>query len=198
MITNEDDRPRRSRTARWSAIAIGVVVAALLGVLATRDTATDRAARSPLLGTIAPDFTGPSVLDPSTTFTLAEQRGKFVLVNFFASWCVPCAIEHPELNSFAEAHKASGDAELVSVVFQDPLQDVKTFFAKRGGNWPVLDSDRAAVDYGVTGVPETFLVDPNGYVIAKWSRAVKQAEIEKVMAEALAPTEADVTARSSP
>ena len=186
-----EESPQRSRTALWSAVAVGVVVVALLAVLATRDTAKDRATRSPLLGLAAPDFSGTSVLD-AKPFALADQRGKFVVLNFFASWCVPCAIEHPELAAFAKAHDAKGDAQLVSVVYSDPLPDVKQFFAKRGGNWPVLDSDRTAVDYGVTGVPETFLIDPDGYVVAKWSRAVKQAEIERVMAEAKAASTTSV------
>jgi cytochrome c biogenesis protein CcmG/thiol:disulfide interchange protein DsbE len=176
--------PRRSRTARWSALGVGVIVVALLAVLATRDTAKDRAARSPLLGTVAPAFSGPSVVGDNT-FSLADQRGRFVVLNFFASWCVPCAVEHPELLSFANAHADAGDAEVVSVVFQDELEDVKAFFAKRGGSWPVIDSDRTAVDYGVTGVPETFLIDPRGYVVAKWSRALKQRELEQVMKDAI-------------
>lgn len=171
-------RPRR--LALVAAITVGVVVAGLLIVLSTRGPATDQAQRSPLVGQIASNFEGQSVLD-STRFSLAENRGRFVLVNFFASWCVPCAIEHPELKSFDDAHVAHGDARLVSVVFQDRLEDVRTFFAKRGGSWPVLDSSRTAVDYGVTGVPETFLVDPDGTIIAKWSRSVKRAEIERVM-----------------
>ena len=192
----DEPEARRSRTALWSAIAVGVVVVAFLGVLATRDTAKDRAARSPLLGLAAPDFSGRSVLD-SKPFALADQRGKFVVLNFFASWCVPCAIEHPELAAFAKAHAATGDAELVSVVFQDPLEDVRAFFARRGGNWPVLDSDRAAVDYGVTGVPETFLIDPNGFVVAKWSRAIKQSEIESVMRQAVSAEASTVAGSGS-
>ena len=194
----DDVAPRRTTsTARWAAIGVGVVVIALLGVLFTRKSAIDRATRSPLLGTIAPDFAGTSVLDPTTRFSLADtlsgEKHPFVVLNFFASWCVPCAIEHPQLNAFAKAHAAAGDATVVSVVFQDQADDVKNFFAARGGSWPVLDSDRTAVDYGVTGVPETFLIDPDGVVIAKWNGAIKRSALEQAMKDYVSVNSAGAT-----
>lgn len=185
------------RTARYTALGVAAVVAALLAVLATRPSANDRVSRSPLLGKLAPDFSGPSVVG-NGQFALADHQNQFVVLNFFASYCVPCAIEHPELDAFQKAHAKTGDATLVSVVFQDQIDDVKAFFARRGGNWPVLDSDRVAVDYGVTGVPETYLIAPQGVVVAKWNGSLKKANIEKVMAQYLGQADGGSSTETKP
>src|SRR3546814_14950931 len=75
--------------------------------------------------------------------------------------------EHPELVAFDEAHREAGDAAVVSVTYDDRTDDAKEFFAKRGGDWPVVDDpeNSIGVAYGVARVPETFLVAPNGLVV---------------------------------
>src|SRR3546814_7865580 len=90
---------------------------------------------------------------------MADWRGRWVAVNFFSSWCTPCIQEHPELVAFDEAHREAGDAAVVSVTYDDRTDDAKEFFAKRGGDWPVVDDpeNSIGVAYGVARVPETFL-----------------------------------------
>src|SRR3546814_13287930 len=77
--------------------------------------------------------------------------------------------EHPELVAFDEAHREAGDAAVVSVTYDDRTDDAKEFFAKRGGDWPVVDDpeNSLGVAYGVARVPETFLVAPNGIVVER-------------------------------
>jgi cytochrome c biogenesis protein CcmG/thiol:disulfide interchange protein DsbE len=154
--------------ARWIAVAVGCVVAVFFAVLATRQPAASRQASSPLLGHAAPEITGQSVLD-GRQVRLSESKGRFVLVNFVASWCVACAEEHGDLVAFSQRHVASGDAQVLGVVFDDRDADVRRFFEKHGGDWPVVsDSEgRVALDYGVRGPPESFLIDTNGFVISK-------------------------------
>jgi len=154
--------------ARWIALAVGCVVAVFFAVLATRQPAASRQASSPLLGHPAPDISGQSVLD-GRPVRLSESRGRFVLVNFVASWCVACAEEHGDLIAFSQRHRAAGDAEVLGVVFDDRDADVRRYFEKRGGDWPVVSDPegRVALDYGVRGPPESFLIDSNGFVISK-------------------------------
>ncbi|MGH9183855.1 MAG: TlpA family protein disulfide reductase [Acidimicrobiales bacterium] len=177
--------PRRGRVALMGAVGVGVVLALLIGVLATREPSTTKLADSPLVGRPAPEISGPSLLD-GRSFALSGERGRFVLVNFFATWCVPCRIEHPELVRFSQAHREAGDAKVVSVVFSDKASDVEAFFAERGGDWPVVDDPvgRVALDWGVSGVPESYLVGPEGVVRAKVVGGVRADELEALLARA--------------
>jgi cytochrome c biogenesis protein CcmG/thiol:disulfide interchange protein DsbE len=140
----------------WIALAVAVVLGGLMVVLFTRPPASARLVKSPLVGRIAPD-----------TFSIDAQRGRFVLVNYFATWCRPCQEEHDDLVRFAEAHP--DDARVISVVFSDDADDVERFFDERGGDWPVIRDDDGAIAtaWGVARVPESYLVAPNGRVVGK-------------------------------
>ena len=175
MVTSPTPRST-GPSIKMIAIGVAVVLTAFIGVLATRKTqSNDRASR--VLGQAAPQITGISLLD-GKPFDLQAQQGKFVVVNYFATWCPPCVIEHPELVKFSEAHPEVG---MVSVVFQDNVDGVRKFFAKRGGTWPVIDSERAAVDFGVRGVPETYLISPAGQLIFQTNGGVTQKALEKAI-----------------
>jgi cytochrome c biogenesis protein CcmG/thiol:disulfide interchange protein DsbE len=100
-------------------------------------------------------------------FDLARRKGSWIVLNFFNSTCVPCLAEHPVLVAFAQAEGARVEpAELYTVVNDDDDDAVRTFFTENGGDWPKLrDSDGAiAVAFGVAKVPETWIIDPNGFV----------------------------------
>ncbi len=179
---------RRRHTARNTALSLGVVVVLLVAVLATSDSAGSRLGQSPLLGRPAPALAGPSLLAADATFDLTAQSGRWVLVNFFATWCVPCQAEHPDLLRFSAAHSGEGDARVVSVVFSDDADDVARFFEEQGGTWPVLDDavGRIALEWGVTGVPESFLVGPDGTVRAKVTGGIDYDRLEDLLAQARA------------
>jgi cytochrome c biogenesis protein CcmG, thiol:disulfide interchange protein DsbE len=183
---------RNGPSIKMIAIGIAVVLALFIGVLATRKThSNDRASR--VLGQAAPQITGISLLD-GKPFDLQAQQGKFVVVNYFATWCPPCVIEHPQLVKFSEAHPEVG---MVSVVFQDNADGVRKFFAKRGGSWPVVDSERAAVDFGVRGVPETYLISPAGQLIFQTNGGVTQKALEKAI-KRNSPVTVGATAATTP
>src|ERR1041385_3523805 len=97
--------------ARWIAVAMGVVTIALVGVLATRPSPEPALPNSPLLGKPAPEIVGTS-LDGSAV-RLSALRGRYVLVNFFASWCVSCIQEHDDLIRFSRSHSTAGDAQVL-------------------------------------------------------------------------------------
>jgi cytochrome c biogenesis protein CcmG/thiol:disulfide interchange protein DsbE len=180
---------RRRRLAPLVAIPVAVVMVLLVILLATGDGAADRLEKSPLVGQPAPAVTGVTLTNES--FTLDRVRGQWVVVNFFGSWCTPCIQEHPELVSFQNAHRGAGDATVVSVAFADSPTNVREFFEKRGGDWPILskDTNGIAVNYGVVKVPETYLVSPTGLVVAKLVGGVTAARLDGLIARfTTAPT----------
>jgi cytochrome c biogenesis protein CcmG, thiol:disulfide interchange protein DsbE len=176
----EDDGtggPATGRVGLVVSAVVAVLVVALVVVLATREPATERRTDSPLLGKVAPALVGETL--DGGSFDIDDHRGQWVVVNFFATWCAPCREEHPELVAFDEAHRTAGDAAVVSVVYDDRVDDVRDFFAERGGEWPVIvDGGLAAVGYGVVGVPETYLVAPSGFVVQKYTGGVTQDAIQ--------------------
>ena len=158
-------RPTR-RAVTLVALAVAAVVAVLVVFLSLGDPQ-----RGALIGRSAVGQPAPPILGVTLTgdvFDLDAQRGRWVVVNFFATWCAGCIIEHPELVEFSERH-AAGDAVVVTVAFDDSPGAVRSFFERAGGDWPVLAGGVGSVpvDYGVTAVPETYLVSPAGYVVDK-------------------------------
>jgi cytochrome c biogenesis protein CcmG/thiol:disulfide interchange protein DsbE len=171
------------RTALVVAAVIAVLAVLLVAVLATRDPSVERVTKSPLIGKLAPVTRGPTL--DGDTFDLAGERGRWVVVNFFATWCVPCLEEHPELAAFSASHAAKGDASVVSVLFDDDPDKARDVFAKRGGDWPVVIDDEGAIGvaYGVARVPESFLVAPDGTVVQRLVGGVKAAQLDRLLAQ---------------
>jgi cytochrome c biogenesis protein CcmG/thiol:disulfide interchange protein DsbE len=180
---DDTDVPRRGRTALVISLVMAVVLGAFVFVLATREPATDRETESPLLGKVAPALSGETL--DGASFDIDDHPGRWVVVNFFATWCVPCRTEHPQLDAFDRAHRERGDAVLVSVLYSDRTDTARDYFAENGGDWPVVldDNGRVALSYGVSAVPETYLVAPDGRVFVKLIGGVTQSGIEQLMDE---------------
>ena len=174
---------KRGHLALGGAVAVGLVVTLLVVVLATSPPATDRIAKSPLVGHPAPGISAKTITGDS--FDLSRYDGEWVLVNFFATWCVPCRQEHPQLRQFASEHANRGDAAVVSVMVNDDAATVKEFFAQHGGTWPVLVDPQAsiALNYGLVKVPESYLITPNGDVAAKINGGVTAKGLDRVIAD---------------
>ncbi len=104
-----------------------------------------------------------------------------MLVNFFASWCVPCQHEQPQLVKFANE---PGHA-VVGVLYEDTTGPAGTFLADNGGTWPALaDDGQHALDWGVRGPPESYLLNPDGIVLAKFVGEVSADRLDQLVAEA--------------
>ena len=173
---------RRRGPVFFVALGVAVVLAVFVGVLATREPSQDRQTQSPLVGEVAPAVRGTS-LTTGEAFDLDSLRGEWVVVNFFATWCVPCRVEHPELLSFSRRHTQLGDAAVVSVVFDDDPDEVRQYFQDNDSTWPVIDGSGSGVilDYAVAQVPESFIVSPTGYVVAKVSGGVTSVGLDQLL-----------------
>ena len=187
------DVPRSRRGFAFvAALAAAAVLVPFIFVLATRDPATDRSTDSPLVGRAAPPIM-TTTLD-GEPFDLDRLRGQWVVVNFFATWCTPCRVEHPELVAFSAEHEEAGDATVVSVVFDDQPENVAEFFAEQGGDWPVVDGGGVILDWAVAQVPESFIVAPSGLVAAKVVGGVTQAGLDALIADLAGQPTRDTTA----
>ena len=156
---------RKRPFAPFVAGAVGVLMAAFLLMLAFADVGGSDSADSPLLGKPAPEV--KSTLIDGGNFDLARRKGSWVVLNFFNSTCVPCRQEHPMLVDFAAEQQGSDDpVEIYTVVNDDSDTAVKAFFAANGGDWgKVRDDDGAiSVAFGVAKVPESWVIDPDGFV----------------------------------
>lgn len=116
------------------------------------------------VGDRAPDKELSRLAQPGTG-EIADYRGKWVLVNFWASWCIPCRQEAPALEEFQRQH-GGAKFTVVGIDTRDLTDDGRAFAEKYGLSYPQLrDGDGgAAHDFGTTGVPENFLLDPTGTV----------------------------------
>ena len=134
-----------------------------------------------LVGKPLPDVTLPALEDGRPVRLLdAAAVGGPVLVNVFASWCAPCEVEAPVLMDL----KAKG-VKLVGVAYKDAPDNTKAFLGRVGDPYVkrLVDRDgRAGIELGVTGVPETYLVDGDGMILAKYPAPLSQADAKAVLA----------------
>ena len=181
----ESQTRRRSRrrliVAAWLLAGVAAALALLTINIAGPSTAVD----TPIVGRPAPAF-DLETLDGGR-LSLADLRGSPVVVNFWASWCIPCREEAPLLTAAAEEYEAQG-LRVVGIVYQDSPESARDFMGRYGQTYPgLLDPDgRTAIDYGVFGIPETFFVDRTGVVRSRQVGPVTEEGLRKEI-EAVLP-----------
>lgn len=145
---------------RYLPLGIFVVIAAFLAIGLFLDP---REVPSPLINKPAPAFSLPQLHQPTQTISRDDMKGKVWLLNVWASWCVACREEHPVLVEFAR----TGTVPIVGLNYKDERRDGLRWLAQFGDPYQLSAFDydgRIGIDYGVYGVPETFLIDKNGVI----------------------------------
>jgi cytochrome c biogenesis protein CcmG/thiol:disulfide interchange protein DsbE len=163
--------------------AVAVVLAGLFFILISADSSDGDTAGSPLLGQPAPAAVGQFA--DGTPFELSRRKGSWVVLNFFTHNCVPCIREHPDLIEFVDQQRALGvdGAEFYSIVRDSTVDEVEAFFEQRGGDWPIVyDTEFEFVNqFGVALVPETWIIDPNGFVRRRIITEVDAGGLSRLM-----------------
>jgi cytochrome c biogenesis protein CcmG/thiol:disulfide interchange protein DsbE len=175
-----------SRLPRWWLAAAAVVplalIALLAGVLAISSGALAPALR---VGDPAPEF-ALADLDGEPV-RLSDHAGQVVLVNFWASWCLPCVDEFPLLDEALAAHADEG-LVVIGIVYRDRSEAARDFAAGFGADWPLaMDPGEQVADrYGVFGPPESWVIGRDGRVTSRQIGPYDAAALEAAIAEALA------------
>jgi cytochrome c biogenesis protein CcmG/thiol:disulfide interchange protein DsbE len=152
-----------------------LVLVVFLGVGLQRDP---REVPSPLIGQSAPAFTAPTLDRPDRVFASQDLLGHVWVFNVWASWCAPCRQEHPQLMALQRA----GVARLVGLNYKDKPQDAQRMLLRDGDPFDVnvIDTDgKVGINYGVYGVPETYVVDAKGVIQLKHTGPITPADLEK-------------------
>lgn len=148
-------------------IMVAVALLALVAVLALAFRRDPQDIRTGTVGQPAPSF-DLERLDAPGRIRMADLSGKVVVVNFFASWCVPCKEEAPALVHVWERYEKS-DVAFVGIAYQDAPDAAKAFHERLGQTWPAaVDADgHTAIAFGVFGVPETYFIRPDGVIAGR-------------------------------
>lgn len=143
-------------------LPLGVFVV-LVGFLAVGLTLNPREVPSPLVGKAAPPFTLPQLHDQTKTFSPSDLAGQVWLLNVWASWCSGCREEHPVLMRMAQA----GTVPIYGMDYKDTRDEALTWLRRHGNPYSLTAVDEAGrigIDYGVYGVPETYVIDKQGVI----------------------------------
>ena len=196
----------------WRRAVIGAGVALpIIALLAYGMTVDPKALPSTLPGRPAPEF-ALRVMDsaPPDTVRLSEQRGAVVVLNFWASWCLECRVEHSDLSLAATTYAPRG-VKFYGVLYSDSEGNGRNWIRDMGGQaYPALvdDRSRTAIGYGLYGVPETFVIDQQGRVVHKQIGPITARQLANILEPLLAeapvgpietePGDAPVGASSAP
>jgi cytochrome c biogenesis protein CcmG/thiol:disulfide interchange protein DsbE len=168
----------RSRTLKFL-IPLGLFVI-LAGLLAYGLTTDPRKVPSPLIGKAIPDFTLPTLMDPTRQVTQERLKGTISLVNVWASWCPSCRAEHDFLMDIAAEHE--GEIQIVGLNWKDERNAALDMLRLFGNPYVVsaFDPDNdVGLDFGVYGAPETFIIDHDGIIRYKHIGPVTAESWEK-------------------
>ena len=156
-------------------LSIFIVVVVFLGVGLKLNP---REIPSPLVGKAAPEFSQPQLLNPEKVFSPADLKGKVWLLNFWASWCSGCKTEHPVLMDLAKSEAVP----IYGMDYKDQRDEAMTWLSRWGNPYPVVgvdDAGRVGINYGVYGVPETYVIDKQGVIRYKQIGPLDADTIEK-------------------
>lgn len=154
------------KVAGWAVVVLSVVLAVVFASRFGRDPSLSE---SPLLGKPMPAAALPRLVGEGEV-DLTSYRGEILVVNFFASWCLECRLEHDALVAASESFAGSG-VQFVGIAYQDDPIDALEFLDAEGlspaTDYLLDEGSRAAIAFGVFGIPETYFIDPEGIVVGR-------------------------------
>jgi cytochrome c biogenesis protein CcmG, thiol:disulfide interchange protein DsbE len=153
-----------TRLARYAAVALILGLAVVLTLAFRRDP---HDIKTGTVGKPAPAFTLPSLADGAPV-SLESYKGKIVVLNFWASWCLPCKEENPALADVWERYRGT-DVVLLGVAFQDSKEAARDYTTRLGNTWTsaIDESGQVALAYGVFGPPETYFIGADGIIAGR-------------------------------
>ena len=172
-------QPRRRSPVGTAAAAVGLVVVLLLGYSLLTGPSSP-----PLPGSEVPSFQLTAF--GGTAMALNGQPGQVVVVNFFASWCNPCREEAGDLEAIWQDYRER-DVQFYAIAYKDATSKARAFVDEFGITFPSSadTGNRIARAYGVTGVPETFVIDRQGLLVRHFLGSVSSGELAQALEEAL-------------
>lgn len=164
-------------------LVVAVLVAAFwIGLDPERDKSV---LPSALVGKPAPAVDLPALAEGAPRLTLDAFKGQLIAINFFASWCLPCRAEHPLLKQIS----AEFGVPVIGIAWKDKPDAARAFLAELGDPYAATGMDengRTGIDFGITGIPETFLVDGNGIVRHRFAGPLTPEGLRSQLAPAIA------------
>ena len=161
------ESPRRRRWLWWTVGTVAVVLVLVGAAFGARFGMDPSTVDSPMVGQPIPDVTLPR-LEGDGEVSLRDVDAEVLVVNFWASWCVPCRSEHDDLLAAATRYE-NDDVRFVGIVYQDQKDRAVEFLDELGRGYDHLvdPGSRAALDFGVFGIPETYVIDAEQIIRAK-------------------------------
>jgi len=162
------------RRAAW----IAFFFVSLVALLAAGLMLNPREVPSPLVGKPAPHFELPLLAAPDKTFSQKDMLGKVWVLNVWASWCPPCLVEHPVITALAK----DGLAPVIGLNYKDAREDALPWLKRNGDPFQLTVYDqkgRIGIDYGVYGVPETYVIDRAGVIRYKHIGPLSAQDVQK-------------------
>ncbi len=170
---------------RWVTVGVAafvVFLGALFAIVVGKDPSQSHAS---MLDKVAPALELPS-LEGGKPVTTTALRSRTVVVNFWNTWCIPCRQEHDALAEFYDRHRDEPDFEMIGIVRDDDEAAVRDYVAREKVGWTIVLDPKgdAAIAYGTTGQPETYVIGPDGIVHAQLFGPATVRDLEAMLARA--------------